>query len=139
MALNNLTMIEGLRSCEFLKKLDLTVNFISVENLERSVHELTFNKRLEDIYILGNPLCDWAGHRDYMLARPLLLRGAPRQCLRSLRFARVLDGDWMTSSVPHPVPFDAVRTRLGWGLDDLIRASSSAFRCGSHASWMGTG
>ena len=31
MALNNLTVIEGLASCEFLSKLDLTVNFIDVD------------------------------------------------------------------------------------------------------------
>lgn len=42
LALNNIERIENLEGCEFLKKLDLTVNFIgeltSVENLVENYH-----------------------------------------------------------------------------------------------------
>ena len=42
LALNNIERIENLEGCEFLKKLDLTVNFVgelsSVENLVNNNH-----------------------------------------------------------------------------------------------------
>lgn len=36
-ALNNIKKIEGLSKCEFLRKLDLTVNFIDVDELQCSL------------------------------------------------------------------------------------------------------
>jgi protein TilB len=41
LALNNIHMIENLESCENLKKLDLTVNFIGLEELLPSIDHLT--------------------------------------------------------------------------------------------------
>lgn len=42
LALNNVTVVEGLRGCEMLNKLDLTVNFVcdllSVESLAANTH-----------------------------------------------------------------------------------------------------
>ena len=42
LALNNIERIENLEGCEFLNKLDLTVNFVgeltSVENLIENIH-----------------------------------------------------------------------------------------------------
>lgn len=37
LALNNIKQIKGLHSCEFLEKLDLTVNFIDFDSLQQSV------------------------------------------------------------------------------------------------------
>ena len=67
-ALNNITMIEGLESCEFLKKLDLTVNFIPLRNLEQSARNLKPLRNLREIYVVGNPFSDWEGHKDYLTA-----------------------------------------------------------------------
>ena len=41
MALNNVSKIEGLDKCEFLNKLDLTVNFVDVDELESSMDHLS--------------------------------------------------------------------------------------------------
>jgi len=51
-----------------LKKLDLTVNFVSVEELQESVYNLKANVRLEDLYLTGNPCEDWPGHKMYIIA-----------------------------------------------------------------------
>lgn len=40
LALNNISMIEGIDGCESLRKLDLTVNFVDVEDLEESLMNL---------------------------------------------------------------------------------------------------
>lgn len=47
--------VEGLQSCEFLNKLDLTVNFIDLDELESSVSAMEGNRHLGDLYMMGNP------------------------------------------------------------------------------------
>lgn len=47
--------VEGLQSCEFLNKLDLTVNFIDLDELESSVTAMEGNRHLGDLYMMGNP------------------------------------------------------------------------------------
>ena len=94
LALNNITKIEGVRGMEWLRKLDLTLNFIDVDALEESVHELSGCRNLEELFLLGNPCmgmdeseisCDahdndeamssskdkrgWKGCRAYIIAR----------------------------------------------------------------------
>ncbi|XP_048384660.1 dynein axonemal assembly factor 11 isoform X2 [Stegostoma tigrinum] len=65
LALNNIECIENLEGCEFLQKLDLTVNFVgeltSVESLKHNVH-------LQELYLVGNPCCDFAGYRKFVIA-----------------------------------------------------------------------
>jgi protein TilB len=65
LALNNIERIENLEGCEFLNKLDLTVNFIgeltSVENITENIH-------LKELYLTGNPCTDFEGYRDYVIA-----------------------------------------------------------------------
>lgn len=41
LALNNISRIEGIQGCESLKKLDFTVNFIDLEELEDSTITLS--------------------------------------------------------------------------------------------------
>ncbi|KAL3756391.1 hypothetical protein ACHAWU_003464 [Discostella pseudostelligera] len=55
LALNNITKIEGIGGMEWLRKLDLTLNFIHVNSLEESVNELSGCRSLEELYLLGNP------------------------------------------------------------------------------------
>lgn len=55
LALNNITKIEGIGNMEWLRKLDLTLNFIHVDSLEESVNELSGCRSLEELYLLGNP------------------------------------------------------------------------------------
>lgn len=94
LALNNVTKIEGISGMEWLRKLDLTLNFIDVDSLEASVHELSGCRNLEELFLLGNPCmgmdesgipCDahdndaamssskdkrgWKGCRAYIIAR----------------------------------------------------------------------
>lgn len=47
--------MRGLHSCEFLNKLDLTVNFVDLDELESSVDAMEGNKHLKDLYMMGNP------------------------------------------------------------------------------------
>lgn len=51
--------------CEFLQKLDFTVNFIgdllSVENLCCNAH-------LQELYLTGNPCTEYEGYRDFVIA-----------------------------------------------------------------------
>ena len=55
LALNNISKIEGLEHCEFLNKLDLTLNFIDLDELEASVDHLVPLTNLRDFYMMGNP------------------------------------------------------------------------------------
>ena len=44
-----------------MNKLDLTVNFIDIEDFEESVNNLRANVMLEDLYLMGNPCMQWDG------------------------------------------------------------------------------
>ncbi|GMH66874.1 hypothetical protein TrST_g7507 [Triparma strigata] len=70
LALNNVSKIEGLDRCEFLNKLDLTINFIDVDTLEESIDNLIDRSHLRDLYMMGNPAeQDWKGFKSYVVAR----------------------------------------------------------------------
>ncbi|RLN48982.1 hypothetical protein BBJ28_00015605 [Nothophytophthora sp. Chile5] len=70
LALNNISKIEGLQCCEFLNKLDLTVNFVDFDTLEDSIDHLKPLQHLRELYMLGNPCqSDWeTGFREYVIA-----------------------------------------------------------------------
>jgi protein TilB len=68
LALNNIVCIENLEGCEKLERLDLTVNFVSIENLETSMNTLKGLIFFEDLYLVGNPCTDWSLYRPYVLA-----------------------------------------------------------------------
>lgn len=59
LALNNLVALGDrpgvLSRCEFLEKLDLTLNFVDVEALEDAVDELAQLRSLRELFLLGNP------------------------------------------------------------------------------------
>jgi len=58
------------RNCEFLHKLDLTVNFIDLGELESSVDHLVSRERLKDLYMMGNPCqANWDGFTNYVIAK----------------------------------------------------------------------
>jgi protein TilB len=70
LALNNISKIEGLQNCEFLKKLDLTVNFIDVDELEASMDHLAGRDGLRDLYMMGNPSqSNWPGFEAFVIAK----------------------------------------------------------------------
>ena len=70
MALNNVKKIEGLQNCEFLKKIDLTVNFIDVNDLEESIDHLVASSNLKDLYMMGNPCqVNWSGFTSFVVAK----------------------------------------------------------------------
>ena len=95
LALNNIRKIEGVERCEFLNKvsgslmspeglqrrlkltpppptlqLDLTINFIDLDDLESSIDNLVDRSHLVDLFMMGNP-CeqDWKGFKNYVIAR----------------------------------------------------------------------
>lgn len=63
LALNNIHCIEqgSLSGMEWLRKLDLTLNFIDVDYLETSVDELGQCRSLEDLFLIGNPCMGLSG------------------------------------------------------------------------------
>ncbi|QDZ22055.1 hypothetical protein A3770_06p45730 [Chloropicon primus] len=67
LALNNIQKVENLQRCEFLTKLDLTLNFITKAGL-LSLHSLSHNVHLKEMYLTGNPCADWGGYRDFVVA-----------------------------------------------------------------------
>lgn len=67
MALNNLTACHSLTSCEALKKLDLSVNFIDVDGIA-SLRHLQKNLELRELHLLGNPCTHWHGYRQFVVA-----------------------------------------------------------------------
>ncbi|CAM9468839.1 unnamed protein product [Chrysoparadoxa australica] len=68
LALNNIQKIEGLGSCEFLNKLDLTVNFVDLDCLGESIEHLASRRHLRDLYMIGNPCQQWSGFESYVIA-----------------------------------------------------------------------
>jgi protein TilB len=88
-ALNNITKLEGLEGCESLKKLDLTCNFLDVDELA-SVRSLRNNTCLEELYLTGNPCCKWEGYRAYVLGSlPQLAKLDGTEITRSERIEAV--------------------------------------------------
>jgi protein TilB len=70
LALNNIKKIEGLQNCEFLNKLDLTANFIDVDELESSIDHLMPRDMLKDLYMMGNPSeSKWPGFKSFVIAK----------------------------------------------------------------------
>ena len=70
MALNNVSKIEGLQNCEFLKKLDLTVNFIDFDALKESMDNLSTRENLRELYLMGNPAeNNWPDFKHYVIAK----------------------------------------------------------------------
>ena len=68
LALNNISLIENIDRCESLSKLDLTCNFISCENLFKSLLNLKKCKSIREVYFLGNPFTDFEDHRELIIA-----------------------------------------------------------------------
>jgi len=66
LAINNIKKIEGLERNEKLRKLDLTVNFIELDGL-LGVEKLRVNLCLEELYLLGNPCCEFDGYRFFVI------------------------------------------------------------------------
>ena len=55
LALNNISMIENIEGCESLYKLDMTVNFVGLDELEESMVNLSRVASIKDLYLTGNP------------------------------------------------------------------------------------
>jgi hypothetical protein len=58
--------VENLQRNEKLRKLDLTVNFIDVDEL-LSVESLKINHRLEEVYLTGNPCTEFEQYRPFII------------------------------------------------------------------------
>lgn len=67
MAMNNVTRVENLQSCESLQKLDLTMNFVPASALP-SLATLAPLYNLRELYLLGNPCQRWQHYRQFVVA-----------------------------------------------------------------------
>ena len=70
-----------------MHKLDLTVNFIDLDELEASIEHLISLERLNDLYMMGNPCqANWDGFADYVIAKlPQLQTLDGKEITRSMR------------------------------------------------------
>ena len=69
LAVNNVSKIEGITYCESLAKIDLTLNFIDIEDFEESVDNLAECDTICDLYLTGNPCTQWEHYKEYIYAR----------------------------------------------------------------------
>lgn len=69
LALNNISKIEGLQNCEFLAKLDLTINFVDFDTLKESIEHLVPLTKLQELYMMGNPATTWDKFNSYVIAK----------------------------------------------------------------------
>ena len=68
LALNNISMIEGIESSENLEKLDLTCNFIECKSLLESLYNLKKCGSIRELYLIGNPCTDFERYRELVVA-----------------------------------------------------------------------
>lgn len=68
LALNNIELIENIENCESLEKLDLTCNFIGMEQFLPSLYNLKKCPSLRQLYLTGNPCTDFEHHREMVIA-----------------------------------------------------------------------
>ena len=88
MAVNSVNSVKGIRRCESLNKLDMTLNFIDLEDLKESCEEMEWCENLVEAYFTGNPCTDWEHFRTYMIAKvPQLLRLDGTDITKSERLA----------------------------------------------------
>jgi hypothetical protein len=80
-------LIFPLRNCEFLKKLDLTVNFVDLDELEESITHLQPRHHLKDLYLMGNPAdSNWPNFKSYVIAKlPQLVNLDGTEITKSMR------------------------------------------------------
>jgi protein TilB len=69
LAVNSISLIEGIRGCECLQKLDLTLNFIDIEDFEESIDNVAELPDIRELYLVGNPCTDWPFWKEYIYAR----------------------------------------------------------------------
>jgi protein TilB len=55
-------------SSRVYRKLDLTLNFIDLEDLEESIENLSELPEMKELYMVGNPCTSWTGFLDYIAA-----------------------------------------------------------------------
>ena len=51
------------------RKIDLTLNFVDIEDLEESVDNLQECENMQELFMTGNPCTQWEGYKDYVIAR----------------------------------------------------------------------
>jgi len=84
LAVNNIEIIEGIRGCECLQKIDLTLNFVDIEDFEESVDNLAELPDIRELYLIGNPLTKWDYWKQYLMARlPTLGRIDGEECTKT--------------------------------------------------------
>ena len=110
LAVNNVEVIEGVKGCESLKKLDLTLNFIDIEHLEESFTNLSsvpgmyiyicFLLDIRDLYTTGNPCEDFEFFRDFVVGMvPQLLRLNGKTISPSERIKATQNLEFMTKEL----------------------------------------
>ena len=85
-AVNSISKIEGIKRCESLNKLDMTLNFVDLEDFQESCEEMEWCENLVEVYMVGNPCTDWENYKEYIIAKvPQIMRLDGNEITRSER------------------------------------------------------
>ena len=60
--------LSACRSCEFLEKLDLTVNFVDLDFFKESIEHLAPLAHFKELFLMGNPCMEWPHAKDFIIA-----------------------------------------------------------------------
>ena len=97
LAVNSISLIEGVRGCESLQKIDLTLNFVDIEDFGESVDNLAELPDIREVFLVGNPCTDWPYWKEYLIARVTTLgRLEGDDITKSRRLKAQQDLDHMT-------------------------------------------
>jgi len=116
LAVNNITTISGLETCEVLEKLDLTLNFVGDMTC---IERLRANAELKTLHLTGNPCTKTEGYRAYVVrVLPHLLDLDGDDILRSQRIEARQNQASITATVTH----DAMKAREKERLTEEMKA-----------------
>ena len=106
MAVNSVSKIEGLKRCESLNKLDLTLNFIDVEDLKESLENLEWCPNFTELYLTGNPCTDWPNYRQYTIAKVETAAAVQNieEIIQEADVVMIARGDLAIETPPESVP-----------------------------------
>lgn len=51
------------------RKIDLTLNFLDIEDLEESMENLSECESIVELYLTGNPCTNWPNYKEYIMGK----------------------------------------------------------------------
>ena len=110
------------RSCEFLEKLDLTVNFVDLDHFKDSIEHLIPLAHFKELFLMGNPCMEWPHAKDFIIATlPQLERLDGQDITRTERIKAKQSTQKMLEELEVKAK-EAVAAKRAKELEELVRA-----------------